>query len=74
MLTKREKEVLKYVCEGYTNHEIGKILNISYHTSKAHIISIMRKLGAKDRTNAAYWAGRYLIVDLADTHNKKEPF
>jgi DNA-binding NarL/FixJ family response regulator len=43
-LTKREKEVLKLVGEGYSSVEIGKILNISPKTADKHRSNIMNKL------------------------------
>jgi DNA-binding NarL/FixJ family response regulator len=43
-LTKREKEVLKLVGEGYSSIEIGKILNISPKTADKHRSNIMNKL------------------------------
>ena len=57
MLTKREQEVLKLLCEGKNNIEIAEILHISKHTAKAHVTSIIRKLECRNRTNAAYVAG-----------------
>jgi len=44
ILTKREKEVLKLVGEGYSSVEIGKILNISSKTADKHRANIMNKL------------------------------
>ena len=58
MLTKREQEVLKLLCEGKNNIEIAEILHISNHTAKAHVTSIIRKLECRNRTNAAYVAGK----------------
>ena len=43
-LTKREKEVIKLVAEGYSSVEIGKILNISPKTADKHRSNIMNKL------------------------------
>ena len=43
-LTKREKEVLKLVGEGYSSLEIGKFLNISPKTADKHRSNIMNKL------------------------------
>lgn len=57
-LGNKEKEVLKFVCLGYTNKEIGKFLNISHHTVKGYIINILRALDARDRSNAAYITGK----------------
>lgn len=62
MLTKREKEVLKLVCEGYNNVEIARILNISKHTSKAHVTSIIKKLNKRNRTESAYIAGKENLI------------
>lgn len=53
MFTNREKDVLELLCKGYTNIEIGEKLNISFHTAKAHVASILRKLQAKNRLMAA---------------------
>lgn len=49
-LTDREKEVLEYICEGLTNSEISKILDVSVNTIKVHVSSIIQKLGVEDRT------------------------
>ena len=52
-LTKREIEVVKLLIEGFENEEIADRINISTHTVKAHISGIMKKLDAKNRTEAA---------------------
>ena len=64
MLTNREKEVLKYICMGYTNEEISKALIISSHTTKAHVKAILKKFNLKNRTIAAYFAGKNHLVNL----------
>lgn len=51
-LTSREQEVLRLVSEGLGNKEIGGRLNISEHTVKFHISSILGKLGASSRAEA----------------------
>jgi len=43
-LTSREKEVLTMLADGYTNREVGTILNISHRTVEAHRLNIMLKL------------------------------
>ena len=53
MFTNREKDVLELLCKGYTNIEIGENLNISFHTAKANVASILRKLQVKNRLMAA---------------------
>ncbi len=61
-LTSREYEVLKLVVEGKSNQQIAHDLNISEHTSKAHVCSIIQKLVVDDRTQAAVKAIREGIV------------
>ncbi len=58
ILTNREKEVLFYLCKGLNNVEIGKVLNISKHTAKAHVCAILSKMGARNRVDAAYITGK----------------
>lgn len=55
-LTDRELEVLQYVVQGKTNREIAQILMITHHTVKAHVASIIRKIGVKNRLDAALLA------------------
>lgn len=52
-LTQREREVLDYLREGLSNKEIARALNLQEVTVKLHIRGICRKLGAKNRTQAA---------------------
>ena len=61
-LTARELEVLRLVAEGRTNPEISRILSISSHTVKSHMVHIFNKLGVNDRTRAAVWAARKQLV------------
>lgn len=51
-LSEREVEILHWVREGKSNHEIGMVLSISPLTVKNHIQRILRKLGATNRTQA----------------------
>ncbi|KAB7744737.1 response regulator [Nostocoides sp. F2B08] len=55
-LTAREEEVLVPVALGRTNSEIAIDLHISTSTVKAHLASLMRKLGARNRVELAMWA------------------
>jgi DNA-binding CsgD family transcriptional regulator len=48
-LSKREVEVVRLICEGFTNREIGEKLYISEHTVKDHIKNIMRKMEVASR-------------------------
>jgi two-component system, NarL family, response regulator YdfI len=51
-LTRREVEVLQLLAVGLGNKEIASRLEISEHTAKFHVASIMAKLGAATRTEA----------------------
>ena len=55
-LTERECEVIKHVAQGLTNKEIAEILTVTHHTVKAHVASIIRKLGARNRVDIAIFA------------------
>uniref|UniRef100_UPI002FC63E41 response regulator transcription factor n=1 Tax=Aeromicrobium sp. TaxID=1871063 RepID=UPI002FC63E41 len=55
-LTAREEEVLVPVAQGRTNSEIASELHITPSTVKAHLASLMRKLGARNRVEVAMWA------------------
>lgn len=48
-LSKREVEVVRLICEGCTNRDIGEKLFISEHTVKDHIKNIMRKMEVATR-------------------------
>jgi len=62
-LTRQETEILKKIIKGRNNPQISKDTNLSIHTVKAHISSILRKLEAKNRVNAVYIALKYKIID-----------
>ena len=52
-LTARECEVLARLAEGLTDHEIAEALTLSPRTVEMHVSSILRKLGARNRAEAA---------------------
>jgi DNA-binding NarL/FixJ family response regulator len=63
-LTEREIEVLRRVGAGHSNKEIAGQLSIAEGTVKAHMKSILPKLGAQDRTHAVMIAVRRGILDV----------
>lgn len=52
-LTERETEVLRGLCEGKSNKEIARDLDLQEVTIKLHVKTLCRKLDAKNRTQAA---------------------
>lgn len=64
MLTARELEVLVHVAGGNANKMIAAILAISEDTVKAHMKSVLSKLGANDRTHAVTIAVRRGLLPL----------
>jgi RNA polymerase sigma factor (sigma-70 family) len=57
-LTSKELQVLKLICEGNSNKQIGDILGTSEQTIKNQVSSILRKLNANDRAHAVFIAAR----------------
>jgi DNA-binding NarL/FixJ family response regulator len=58
-LTSREREVLAELAKGRSNREIARALGVSEKTVKAHVSSVLAKLGVQDRTQAALLAVRH---------------
>ena len=52
-VTRRELEIIQYVCQGLTNEEIGQKLYISRFTVEAHLRNIFSKTGVKHRAGLA---------------------
>lgn len=52
ILTLRQKQVLHEVCQGKSNKEIARALNVSNATVKLHLTEIFRTLGVKNRAQA----------------------
>lgn len=57
-LSDRQREVLAYLLQGKPNKTISEKMNISQNTVKAHLSGIFKILGAKNRTEAVYFAAR----------------
>jgi DNA-binding NarL/FixJ family response regulator len=63
-LTAREIEVLREVAAGNANKMVAIHLKVSEETVKAHIKSILSKLGANDRTHAVTIALKRGIIEM----------
>lgn len=62
-LTKREKDVLLLLVRGHSNKDMADVMFISEKTVKNHLTSIFKKLGVKDRTQAAVYALKHHIIE-----------
>lgn len=55
-LSEREKDVVKLICQEYTNNEIGEKLFISPRTVESHRQRILEKIGAKNTVGIVIYA------------------
>ncbi len=62
-LTKRERNVLNYVCKGMSNKEIASELSVTDYTIKKHVSSILSKLNLKNRQDIIIYAKDNHILD-----------
>ena len=63
-LTQRELDVLALMAEGASNKMIARQLDISVHTVKFHVGSLLDKLDATGRTDAVAHAARRGVIEL----------
>jgi pimeloyl-ACP methyl ester carboxylesterase len=62
-LTARERDVLSLLALGRTNREIADELSVSVYTVNRHVSSVLAKLGASNRTEAAHRAAALELLD-----------
>ena len=55
-LTKRQSEVLALLTKGLSNKEIARMIGIAEATTKIHVAALLRNIGARNRTEAAFIA------------------
>lgn len=61
-LTERERDVVKLLCDGFSNREIAAELFLSEPTIKTHVAHIASKVGARDRLQIVVKAYRANIL------------
>ena len=61
-LTRREEEILQMVAEGRSNADVARVLWVTEQTVKFHLANVYRKLGVKNRTQAARWAHEHGLL------------
>jgi DNA-binding NarL/FixJ family response regulator len=57
-LTPRQSGILPLIAQGMSNKEISSHLKIAEGTTKIHIAALIRALGARNRTEAAFIAAK----------------
>ena len=55
-LTSRETEILKYICDEHSSHEIAEKFNLSFHTVESHRANLMNKAGVSKTAGLVRWA------------------
>ncbi len=65
-LTKQQKRIVELLAEGYNNEEIADELKITYKTTKNHISLLLKRIGARDRTEAVVYYYKDLIKELKE--------
>ena len=71
-LTKREREVIGLIAQGCTNREISAALVITLSTAERHVANILKKLGARSRSEVAIWATANIALG-AGAHHVRRP-
>lgn len=63
-LTQRELEILKLICQGYSNDEIANELHLSSDTIKWHRSNILSKTGCRNTASLIMHSIRNGLIDL----------
>ena len=63
-LTKRESEILKLLCEGYSNTQIAEKLFISQRTVEGHKSNLINKTGVKNTIGLVMYALKNNLVSI----------
>lgn len=63
-LTKREQEILYFICHGLSNSEIGEKFNISERTVEGHRANLLNKTSCKNSVCLAIFAVKYGFYSL----------
>lgn len=61
-LTRRELEILTYICKGYTNNEIAEACFISPRTAGGHRTNLLEKTGCKNTAELVGFGIKYNLL------------
>lgn len=74
-LTPRQYEILPLIAQGMSNKEIASQLSIAEGTTKIHTAALLRALGARNRTEAAFMAAKLVgSSSRSESRFKREKF
>lgn len=62
-LSQRELDIIRGLADGHSNKTIAKELAITEATVKVHLKTVLRKLGATNRTQVAIWAVQHGLTN-----------
>jgi DNA-binding CsgD family transcriptional regulator len=71
LLSQRELEVLKLMCNGYSYQEIAELLCLSVRTIQNHKANIAEKIEVKSQSGLIIYALLNSIVELDDIRRTK---
>jgi two-component system nitrate/nitrite response regulator NarL len=67
-LSQRELDIIRRLADGNSNKAIAKELSITEATVKVHLKTVLRKLGATNRTQVAIWAVQHGLTTTNGTN------
>jgi len=73
-LTPRQNDILPLLAQGMSTKEIARVLCIAEGTTKIHTAALLRALGARNRTEAAFLAAKLVgMNNRADHQSSTRP-
>jgi DNA-binding NarL/FixJ family response regulator len=72
-LTRRQSDILPLIAQGMSNKEISSRLNIAQGTTKIHLAALLRALGARNRTEAAFIAAKLVGSGIRSQDRLEKP-
>lgn len=72
-LTEREKDILRFLAQGFSNKAIARALDIGVQTVKSHVAHVLDKLGVSSRTQAVLQAMQAGLVPAVGLASKSLP-
>jgi len=70
VFTKKENEVLRLICRGYSTEEMADELNISKRTIEGYRLKLLQKTSLKNTINLVIFAIRNKLVTIEDMEPK----